>query len=262
MSYFPDLFKSAAANGRLSDREIVNQVTGRDNTELVTELTHEEVKQAVFSMYPDKSPGIDGLNPVFFQTYWSIVGRDVVKFCQDYIRNGELLNGINQTLICLIPKIKVPQDMTDLRPISLYNVLVRILSKVLVNRLKSCLKRLISDKQNVFIKGGLLNDNVLIAFEVNHYLRRLSQGSNGIAGLKLDILKAYGRLEWDFIRTMMMRFGFSNLCTDSFIRLITSVSYSFIQNEMCLKSFYMGEFVKAILYLLMCILCVRRDLVL
>lgn len=85
--------------------------------------------------------------------------------------------------------------MTDLRPISLCNVLVRILSKVLANRPKPCLNLLILDKQSAFIEGTLLNDNDQIAFEVNHYMRRLSRGNKGIICFKIDISKAYDRLE-------------------------------------------------------------------
>lgn len=115
------------------------------------------------------------------------------------METGLLLAGINHSLICLIPKIKMPQTMSDLRPISLCNILVRILSKVLSNRLKGCLGSIISDRQSAFIEGRLFTDNALLAFEVNHYMKRKTQGQNGLAALKIDISKAYDRLEWDFI---------------------------------------------------------------
>lgn len=98
--------------------------------------------------------------------------------------------------------------MDDVGPISLCNVLMRIVSKVTTNRLKKCLPALVSDKQSAFSEGRLLTDNALIAFEVNHYIRRKTQRVNGIAGLKLDVSKAYCRLEWVFIRNMLMKFGF------------------------------------------------------
>lgn len=81
----------------------------------------------MFAMLPDKSPGLDGLNSTFFQTFWNIVGRDVFKFCKNFMTTGELPLEINKTLVCLIPKVKVPQVMGELIPIALYNVLVRIL---------------------------------------------------------------------------------------------------------------------------------------
>lgn len=99
-------------------------------------VTVEEVKDAAFSMHPDKSPGADGLNATFFQTFWNVVGKDVVKFCQRFISTGELPGGINRTLVCIIPKVKSPQMMMELRPISLCNVMLRMLSKVIINWLK------------------------------------------------------------------------------------------------------------------------------
>lgn len=120
--------------------------------------------------------------------------KDVIQFCQKFMCTGELPAGVNHTLVCLIPKVKTPHTMADLRPISLCNVLMRILSKVLSNRLKPCIGSTVSDKQSAFIEGRLLTDNALIAFEVNHYMKRKSQGKYGIAGLKIDIFKAYDRL--------------------------------------------------------------------
>lgn len=66
--------------------------------------------------------------------------------------------------------------MSDLRPISLCNVLVRILSKVMSNRLTMCLGLIISDRQSAFIERYLLTDNAMLAFEVNHYMKRKTQG--------------------------------------------------------------------------------------
>lgn len=74
---------------------------------------------------------------------------------------GVLPAGINHSLVCLIPKVKVPQTMADIRPISFCNVLVRILSKVMTNRLKRCLNTIVSEQQSEFIESRLLTDNVL-----------------------------------------------------------------------------------------------------
>lgn len=183
-------------------------------------VTYEEVQKAVFSMYPKKSPGYDGLNPGFYQSYWSIVGMDVVSFCHEFFSTGDLPARVNRTLVCLVPKKKQPQQMTDLRPISLCNVLFRILSKVMANRLKPCLSSLISDKQSAFIEGRLLTDNALIAFELNHYIRRKTQGKNGVLGLKLDISKAYYRLEWKFLENMLCKFGFDTVWVERVMKCV------------------------------------------
>lgn len=104
-----------------------------------------------------------------------MVEKDVTHFCQKFMRTWEIPSEVNRAVVCLILKVKVPQNMTDLRPVSLCNVLMRTLSKILSNRLKGCLGGIISDKQRAFIKGRLLTDNALLAFEDNHHMRRRTQ---------------------------------------------------------------------------------------
>lgn len=125
--YLSQLFQSTSPDGDLTNGEVVQQVTDMVNEDLVKEIMEEEVKDATFSMHPDKSPGLDGLNPAFFQSFWHIVKHDVVSFCQQFMNTGRLPLETNKAVVCLIPKVKMPQTMADLRPISLYNVLARIL---------------------------------------------------------------------------------------------------------------------------------------
>lgn len=79
------------------------------------------------------------------------------------------------------------------------------------NRINPCLKSLISDKRSAFFEGRLLTDNALLAYEINHCIKRRTQGKQGIAGLKLDISKAYDRLKWRYIEGMMEKFGFNHV---------------------------------------------------
>lgn len=74
----------------LSDRVVFKQLNDEQKHELVVQINAEEVKRAVFAMHPDKVPGVDGLNPSFFQAYWDIVGQDVWKLCQVFFDIGEL----------------------------------------------------------------------------------------------------------------------------------------------------------------------------
>lgn len=223
--YFSQLFTSSNVDGKLSDREVVQQVSSTDNETLIAPITPKELKDAVFSMHPDKSPGPDGFNPTFFQAFWNVVGRDVIKFCQEFLTTGQLPEQVNHSLVCLIPKVKTPQTVADLRPISLCNVLVRILSKVMSNRLKLCLNSIVSDKQSAFIEGRLLTDNAMLAFEINHYMKRRTQGKQGLAALKVDISKTYDRLEWSFIHNMMRKLGFHKLWMD---RVMTFIRFCIV----------------------------------
>lgn len=110
IEYFEGLFTTSVTTEEiLTSNEVVQQVTSEQNAELMQCMAHEEVKEAVFSMHPEKSPGIDGLNPGFFQVFWNIVGSDVTKFCQSFFTTGEMSLEVNRTLVCLIPKVKKPQ---------------------------------------------------------------------------------------------------------------------------------------------------------
>lgn len=114
---------------------------------------------ALSSMHPDKSPGPDGLNPGFYQHFWDITGKDVILACLSYL-NTRSLPGLNDTTIVFIPKKNNPITASDLRPIALCNVMYKLVSKVLANRLKLVLNSLISPMQSAFQQGKLITDNV------------------------------------------------------------------------------------------------------
>lgn len=151
---------------------------------LMQPFEEKEVKEALFSMHPDKSPGLDGINPGFFQKHWDITGGHVITSCLSFLNNGSLPDHLNDTFIVLIPKKKQPESLSDLRPISLCNVLYKIISKVLANMLKKVLNPVLSDSQSAFTQGRCITDNVLIAFEIGHHMKRQSHGKCGEAALK------------------------------------------------------------------------------
>lgn len=107
---------------------------------------------------------------------------------------------------------------------------MRVLSKIMANRLKSSLQSIISEKQSAFVEGRLLTDNALIAFELNHYIRRKMQGGKGVAGFKIDISKAYDRLELRYVEMVLHKFDFPQMWIDRVMKCVRSVSYSFLQD--------------------------------
>lgn len=127
----------------------------------------------------------------------------MTNFCLYCLNSCSLPEGLNDTEIVLISKVKKPDKITNLRPISLCNVIVKIMTKMIANRLKSVLDSIISDAQSAFIPGRLITDNLIIAFVIGHYLRRCTQGKTGISSLKIDMSKAYDRVEWQFLEDMM-----------------------------------------------------------
>lgn len=170
-------------------------VIAEQNDILLCPITPDEVKQALFQMHPDKAPGPDSMSPGFYQKHWDIVGTDIIKLVMEFFNNECMPIGLNDTHLVLIPKKKNFSAMGDLRPIALYNVSYKILSKVLANRMRVLIDHIISPTQSAFIPGRLISDNILIAFEIMHYLKRKTKGKKGFMAMKLDMSKAYDRVE-------------------------------------------------------------------
>ena len=101
-------------------------------------------------MAPLKAPGPDGMLPIFFQHYWNSIGDDVVKAVLSCLNSKKILLGLNHTFITLISKVKSPEYITEFCPIALCNILYKLVSKVLANRLKRVLPLIISESQSAF----------------------------------------------------------------------------------------------------------------
>ncbi|XP_060964786.1 uncharacterized protein LOC133033733 [Cannabis sativa] len=139
------------------------------------------------------------MGPGFFPHHWDIVGADVISLVKEFFGSEEMRCGLNDTNLVLIPKKKNFVVMGHLRPISFCNVLYKIISKVLANRMRDLIDCIISDTQSSFILNHLISDNVMVAFEVMHYLKRKRRGKKGFMALKLDMSKAYDQVEWSLI---------------------------------------------------------------
>ena len=85
---------------------------------------------------------------------------------------------------------------------------VQIFSKVLANRLKKFLPNLISEHQSAFAKDRLITDNILVAFETLHCMKNQTSGKTGFMVLKLDMSKAYDKVEWTYLENLMLKTGF------------------------------------------------------
>ncbi|XP_062021093.1 uncharacterized protein LOC133737577 [Rosa rugosa] len=231
LSYFRGLFTSSSPIGfeRISD-VIPRLVTDELNVELTKPISLDEVHRALRQMHPSKAPGPDGFSPSFYQHFWAVVGPDVLEAVRGFIGCEQRTRLINHTHVTLIPKVKDLELVTQLRPISLCNVIYKVGSKVLANRLKPLLDNIISPFQSAFVPGRLISDNSLVAFEISHFLKRRRRGNVGYGALKLDMSKAYDRVEWSFLRYVLLGFGFSIVWTQWIMCCVETVSYSFMIN--------------------------------
>lgn len=135
------------------------------------EVSSDEIKTALFSMGPMKSPGPDGFNALFYQNQWSTVCSSIIKYVSNIFAHPQSVKEINGTLIVLIPKKNPPESVRDLRSISLCNVIYKVISKIIANRLKPFLSQVISPNQCSFMPGKHSSDNILVAQEVIHSMR-------------------------------------------------------------------------------------------
>ncbi|KAL0409022.1 UNVERIFIED_CONTAM: putative mitochondrial protein [Sesamum radiatum] len=196
--------------------------------DLLLPYTEAEVTRALSQMAAFKSPGPDGVPPIFFQKFWHIVKQDVVPYVLHVLNSCHMPPKLNSTHIVLIPKCKNPENLSQFRPISLCNVVYKLASKTVANRLKLLLDHIISPAQSAFVPGRLITDNILLAFELNHFLNTKTKGRQGFMALKLDVSKAYDKVEWAFLEQVMYKLGFPSPFIRLVMLLVSSVSYSFM----------------------------------
>ncbi|XP_075645825.1 uncharacterized protein LOC142616994 [Castanea sativa] len=185
--YFQHLFTSSnpeEIEGVLNSMD--KRVTPSMNASLLQRYTPKEIRKALFQMHPSKSPSPDGMFPFFFQKFWHIVGHDVTTAILSVLNSGHMLRKMNHTHIVLIPKKNDPTHMVDYRPISLANIISRIISKVIANRLKFIFPNVISNAQSAFVLDRLITDNTTVAYELLHRLRTQEEGKEGADGSKTE----------------------------------------------------------------------------
>ncbi|XP_075665270.1 uncharacterized protein LOC142634918 [Castanea sativa] len=207
-----------------------SRVTEDMNTDLVRPFELSEIYVALHQMDSNTSPGPDGFPPLFYKKFWNKVGGEVSKAVLSVLNSGNIPNKLNHTFLTLIPKIHSPRKVSDFRPISLSNVLYKIIAKVLANRLKPLLPHLIFETQGVFLSERIITDNILIAHENLHYLKQKRTGKLGYMALKLDMSKAYDRVEWVFWEKIMLKMGFCQKWVALVSMCIKSVTYSILLN--------------------------------
>ena len=201
----------------------------------------EEVFAAISSLNGEKAPGPDGFPIMFWYFSWEFVKEEVKDFFKEFFEQKKFVRSLNATFLVMISKKGNVEDIKDYRPISMLGGLYKILAKVLANRLRRVIDKVVSPSQNAFVEGRQILDAALIVNEaVDSMLRR----NDGGVICKLDIEKAYDHLNWEFMLEVMRRKGFGQrwlnwiswcMSTTSFSILINGTSMGFFRSTRGLR---------------------------
>lgn len=169
VDYFSNLFRSS------QPRQIERiagcmeaRVTQKENMLLTAPVTDEEIQEIVFQIPPTRAPRPDDFFGSFYQYHLEVVGKYVINMIKAFWHSGKLLRKLNHTNLVFILKVMCPKNLTQYRPIALCNVSYKVLAKVLTNRLKRVMPKVICDNQSAFVAGTQIRDNILVVHKILH----------------------------------------------------------------------------------------------
>jgi hypothetical protein len=167
-----------------------------DLEDFVLPFTTEEIDGVVRNLKSDKSPGPGGFNTDFMKKCWKVIKSDFYDLCLRFYDHDICLQSINGSYITFIPKIDNPAKVGEFRPISLLNNLVKLLTKLMANRLQKVILREVHENQYGFIKGQSIQDCLAWSFE---YLHLCHKSRKELVIPKLDFENAFDKVEHEVI---------------------------------------------------------------
>lgn len=208
VAFYRDLYQSEQATTQELDSFLTGlpQLT-TDNTQLEADITTHKLFTALQSLQDGKAPGLDGLPPDFYKTFWTEIGEDLLEVLTDSLQKGQLPLSCRRAILTLLPKKGDLQDIKNWRPVSLLCTDYKLLSKVLANRLRKVMEQVLHVDQTYCVPGRLVTDNI-------HLIRDVLDLSGSLAvdlGLiSIDQEKAFDRVEHSYLWQTLAAFGFSS----------------------------------------------------
>ena len=182
------------------------KISDQDQLNLTTAPTEAQIRETLFSMGPDKAPGPDGMTARFLQSNWELMKRDITVAIQQVFQTGTTPAAWLASKMILIPKVKDPKTPKDYRPITIGNIIYRLLMKIIANKLQPHMGRVISKNQTAFLKGRSIADNTILMKEVVHSFNMSAYKEEAFL-LKADINKAFDMVRWEFVEEAMRAIG-------------------------------------------------------
>jgi hypothetical protein len=173
-----------------------------DNFLLCAIPTESEIYITLASLGRLKAFGPDGFTTLFYMKYWDIIKHTVLPEVNNFFKHNQLLRKHNHTFLALIPKKIGTSTIQHFHPISLCNIIYKIISKLLANRLKPLLANFISPLPTAFIPNRLIQDNSILAHEMLRTLKS-KRGRGGLMTVNINIEKAFDKMEWNFLLAIL-----------------------------------------------------------
>eukprot|EP00253_Pinus_taeda_P009559 PITA_09559 len=229
--YFQEALKEQTRSRSTAIRSITQHIpkiiTKDHNQNLLQQVSMQEVEEAMAQLKDGKAPGPDGFTSNFFHEFWELISTEVWELVEESRSMHWILPFLNSTFIALVPKGQGSNTPDKYRPIALCNVIYKLISKVVANRLKPLLPLLILLEQTRYVEGRQIMDGIILSNEVIHSLKILKKP--GMI-LKLDLSKAFDKLSWECIHQMLLAFGFNATWTRWIMNLISSPCFSVLLN--------------------------------
>ncbi|KAJ9674856.1 hypothetical protein PVL29_024033 [Vitis rotundifolia] len=205
----------------------LDQISQLEAENLEVPFDEAEIFSALLEVDGDKAPGPDGVTAAFWHTCWDFAKEEILEMFKEFHENGSFLKSLNNTFLVLIPKKYGAEDLGDFRPISLLGGLYKLLAKVLANRLKRVVGKVVSNAQNAFVMGRQILDASLIANDViDTWQKRKEKGLI----CKLDIEKAYDSINWKFLMKVLQKMGFGPKWQGWMWSCLSSAKFSVLVN--------------------------------
>lgn len=201
-------------------------------------FSKEELFRALNGINSNKCPGPDGINATYIKEFWYIISDDVCEMAEVFNKNFIFPLGLNSSFISLIPKKDCPSLVTNYRPISLIICTLKIILKLLAERLSRVLKFIVSEEQFGFVKGRTISKSVVIVKEIVHSMHR--REVEGLI-LKIDFEKAFDSVKWSFLFEVLQEFGFGKKWKSWLEAIFKSARLSVLINGSPSKEFSIGR---------------------
>lgn len=196
------------------------------NYNMTKPYMREKVELAIKQMAPLKSPELDGFATYFYQHHQKSIEKEVSDTVLDILHRKSIHPTINSTFITLILKKDNLKMVNDFKPIILCNVIYKMISKIICNRLKNIMSLIIYRLQSVFILSRLITDNIIVAYEVLHSMKLIKKKNEGAIAIKIDVSKAYDKIEWPYLQAVLTKMRFSVHWINLIMTCIITVHYT------------------------------------